>query len=74
LAQERYSQGVADFLAVLDAQRNLLAAEQQLTDSTTLIATDLVALYKALGGGWEIALPDQKAPTATDNSIGNLLE
>ena len=74
LAQERYSQGVADFLAVLDAQRNLLAAEQQYTDSTTLIATDLVALYKALGGGWETALPDQKAPAEAKNSITDLLE
>lgn len=58
LAQERYTQGVADFLDVLDAQRNLLAAEQQFTNSTTTVSTDLVQLYKALGGGWETALPD----------------
>ena len=38
-------------------QRNLLAAEQQLTDSTTAVSTDLVQIYKALGGGWESDFP-----------------
>ena len=57
LAQSRYQQGVADFLAVLDAQRNLLATQLQLADSTTAISANLVALYKALGGGWEMDLP-----------------
>jgi multidrug efflux system outer membrane protein len=46
---------VADFLTVLDAERTLLAAQDQLADSTTRTATALVAVYKALGGGWEIA-------------------
>jgi NodT family efflux transporter outer membrane factor (OMF) lipoprotein len=57
LARERYTQGIADFLNVLDAERSLLAAQQQLTDSTTMISTDLVQLYKALGGGWESDYP-----------------
>ena len=43
---------------MLDAQRSLLSAQQQANDSTTQIATNLVTLYKALGGGWETALPD----------------
>ena len=60
LAQSRYQQGVADFLAVLDAERNLLATQQQLADSTTTISSNLVALYKALGGGWEPDLPDDE--------------
>ena len=63
LAQERYQQGVADFLEVLIAQRGLLAAEQQLSDSTTTISTNLVQLYKSLGGGWETALPDTPPTT-----------
>ena len=62
LAQSRYQQGVADFLAVLDAERNLLATQQQLADSTTTISSNLVALYKALGGGWEENLPDDENP------------
>jgi multidrug efflux system outer membrane protein len=55
LARQRYQFGVADFLTVLDAERTLLAAQDQLADSETLTATALVAVYKALGGGWEIA-------------------
>jgi outer membrane protein, multidrug efflux system len=55
LAHQRYQFGVADFLIVLDAERTLLAAQDLLADSETLTATALVAVYKALGGGWEIA-------------------
>ncbi|MDE2580695.1 MAG: efflux transporter outer membrane subunit [Rhodospirillales bacterium] len=57
LAQSRYQQGVADFLTVLDAERSLLSAEQQLALSTTTVSTNLVAIYKALGGGWESSYP-----------------
>ena len=53
LAQRQYTAGVSTFLDVLTAQRTLLAAEQQLADSTATVGTNLVALYKALGGGWE---------------------
>ncbi len=60
LAQNRYQQGVADFLTVLDSQRSLLATQQQLAESTTTISANLVALYKALGGGWEHDLPAEK--------------
>ncbi len=74
LAQERYADGVASFLDVLDAQRNLLAAEQQATDSTTTIATDLVALYKALGGGWQADLPDVPPPPEPKLSLDHVLE
>jgi NodT family efflux transporter outer membrane factor (OMF) lipoprotein len=62
LARDRYADGLIDFLQVLDAQRSLLAAEQQLTDSTTTVSTDLVQIYKALGGGWQTDLPE--APPA----------
>jgi outer membrane protein TolC len=37
---------------VLDAQRQLLATQQQLAQSETAVLLDFVALYKALGGGW----------------------
>jgi multidrug efflux system outer membrane protein len=49
----RYQSGVADFLTVLDAQRTLLAAQELLAESETRTATALIAVYKALGGGWE---------------------
>jgi NodT family efflux transporter outer membrane factor (OMF) lipoprotein len=61
LARQRYTQGVATFLDVLDAERTVLAAEQQLNDSTTTVSTNLVALYKALGGGWETTYPAEPA-------------
>ncbi len=54
LARERYESGVTDFLAVLDAERILFQAQDQLARSQTRTATTLVAVYKALGGGWEI--------------------
>ena len=58
MAQSRYEQGVADFLTVLDTQRLLLGTQQQLQISTTNVSEYLVALYKALGGGWELDLPE----------------
>jgi outer membrane protein, multidrug efflux system len=60
LARQRYEGGVADFLPVLDAQRTQLDVEAQLAVSETRAATDLVAIYKALGGGWEYQ-PDMTA-------------
>ncbi len=64
LAQDRYRAGVADFLQVLTAQRDLLAAQQALAASTTNVSNDLVALYKALGGGWETDFPRTKTASA----------
>jgi multidrug efflux system outer membrane protein len=57
LALQRFEGGVSDFLTALDAYRTALDAEDQLAASQTRAATALVALYKALGGGWEIAPP-----------------
>jgi NodT family efflux transporter outer membrane factor (OMF) lipoprotein len=57
LARDRYRQGVADFLNVLDAERTLLSAQLQLADSTTTVSSNVVQLYKALGGGWEPTFP-----------------
>ena len=53
LANELYTRGLEDFLSVLDAQRQQLALEDDLVRSDTTVITDLIALYKALGGGWE---------------------
>jgi multidrug efflux system outer membrane protein len=53
LARLRYQFGVADFLTVLDAERTLLSAQDLLAASETRTATTLIAVYKALGGGWE---------------------
>jgi outer membrane protein, multidrug efflux system len=52
LAQQRFEAGLTDFLQVLDAQRTLLDAENQLAQAHTAAATALVAVYKAIGGTW----------------------
>jgi NodT family efflux transporter outer membrane factor (OMF) lipoprotein len=64
LSQSRYQEGVADFLSVLVAETSLLSSQQQLADSTTTVSENLVALYKALGGGWETDLPREAAVSA----------
>lgn len=53
-ARQRYSEGATNFLDVTATQTQLLQSENDLSDSDTQIATDLVNLYRALGGGWEI--------------------
>jgi NodT family efflux transporter outer membrane factor (OMF) lipoprotein len=53
VANTRYEHGLTNFLGALDAQRTLLRTQRDYADSSTAIATRLVALYKALGGGWD---------------------
>ncbi|MCE5244458.1 MAG: efflux transporter outer membrane subunit [Syntrophobacteraceae bacterium] len=53
LSMTLYVTGRVDFLNVLAAQRSLFTSEDALAQSTRNLATGLVALYKALGGGWE---------------------
>jgi outer membrane protein, multidrug efflux system len=52
LAKRLYAQGLQDFLAVLDAERSLHASEIELADAQRDCALALIALNKALGGGW----------------------
>jgi outer membrane protein TolC len=52
LAKTLYTEGQTDFLNVLDAQRSLFLTEETYVLSTSAMTTDLVALYKAIGGGW----------------------
>ena len=53
LAGERYLAGVGDFLSVLEAQQTLYSNENRFVESGTALVTNMVALYKALGVGWE---------------------
>jgi outer membrane protein, multidrug efflux system len=63
LARTRYEGGLIDFLEVLDAERTQLQAEDSLAQSRTQTATSLIAVYKALGGGWESAPPPRYTGT-----------
>ena len=53
LAAQRYKSGLQSYLSVLDAESALFTAQDQLAQSRQNRAVGLVALYKALGGGWE---------------------
>jgi NodT family efflux transporter outer membrane factor (OMF) lipoprotein len=53
IALVQYREGAVDYQRVLDAQRSLLQEQNTLTGTKASVATNLIALYKALGGGWE---------------------
>ncbi|MGH2931042.1 MAG: TolC family protein, partial [Solirubrobacteraceae bacterium] len=63
-ATDLYREGVADYLSVLDAQRSLAAAEDNLAQGDRANATDLVALYKSLGGHCPMTTAS-RAPTSS---------
>jgi outer membrane protein TolC len=54
LSHERQSRGLTSLIDLIDTERQLNESEQSLLGSQTSSLIDLVTLYKALGGGWEI--------------------
>ena len=52
LARDQYASGLVSFQTVLDTQQSLLSAQDQLAGSQAQTASELIRLYKALGGGW----------------------
>lgn len=79
-ARQRYREGLVDFLNVNAAQRQLLQSQNALSDADTAITTDLVSLYRALGGGWEIvaarpvAAPPDAAPAVPPRGAEDLVD
>ena len=61
IADLRYRAGVEDFLSVLDAQRTLYSAQDQLAQAKLARLQAAVTLFRVLGGGWS----DVATPTAT---------
>ena len=57
LAMLRYEEGDSSYLEVLDAERNLFRAQLDLTNARRDALAAAVTLFKALGGGWEVASP-----------------
>ena len=53
LSLYQYGEGLVDYQRVLDSQRTLTSSQAALVNTTANIAINLIALYKALGGGWE---------------------
>jgi NodT family efflux transporter outer membrane factor (OMF) lipoprotein len=77
LSSERYDRGLTDYINVLDAAREQFAIEAQYVISRQTAGVQLVALYKALGGGWEhyqtvppIRLPEPAIAAAARESNG----
>jgi outer membrane protein TolC len=52
-SEQLYRAGTQEFLNVLDAERSLLGSETALAQSRQAISSDLVNIYRSLGGGWE---------------------
>jgi outer membrane protein TolC len=55
VARAQYTAGLSNFLDVLDGERSLAEARDALVQSDAAVATQAIALFKALGGGWEMA-------------------
>jgi NodT family efflux transporter outer membrane factor (OMF) lipoprotein len=74
LAQQRYTEGIATYLDVLNAQQAVLSSQSSYQNSTAAVSTDLVALYLALGGGWEDTFPTPPNEAPPNASVGQTLK
>ncbi|MDM0053957.1 efflux transporter outer membrane subunit [Variovorax sp. J22R115] len=70
IADRQYNEGLVDFQRVLDSQRTLFAEQDQLVASRGSQSQSLVAIYKAMGGGWEAARSRPVLDDATQETLG----
>lgn len=68
LSASLYRNGMTDFTSVLDAERQLYRSQEDLVQSQTTVTTSVIALYKALGGGWQTEEDTSVATPATQPS------
>ena len=64
IAMLQYEKGLIAYQPLLDSERDLVQQQDALAESRGLVGMDLVAVYKALGGGWRARLPAAAAPIA----------
>jgi outer membrane protein, multidrug efflux system len=69
LAGDLYRHGLADFLRVLESQRSLYQSQDALIESERAVSSDLIALYKALGGGWDFFYSKGHTNSAPENHL-----
>jgi NodT family efflux transporter outer membrane factor (OMF) lipoprotein len=69
IAMVQYREGATDFERVLDAQRVLLHEENSLAQTRSAVATNVIAVYKALGGGWEMRQDQPFVPDGTQKEM-----
>jgi NodT family efflux transporter outer membrane factor (OMF) lipoprotein len=62
LAKQQYKAGVANYARVLSGEQQWRAAQDQAIQSRQALAQDMIALYKALGGGWTMRTPTTARP------------
>jgi NodT family efflux transporter outer membrane factor (OMF) lipoprotein len=80
ISVSEYREGATDYQRVLDSERTLLQQENSLAKTHSSVATNMIALYKALGGGWEVGqgqpvVPDRTRQEMTDRTNwGDLLD
>jgi multidrug efflux system outer membrane protein len=73
IARTQYENGLIDILPVLDAQRSALIAQLSLAESQTDLLTSLVAVFKAVGGGWDEAIVEvQATPESATPPVTNV--
>jgi len=66
IAKDRYANGTTDYLSLLDAERSLLQTQDAMTASQGNITASMIALYKAIGGGWEEIERDEGGSSIAD--------
>jgi NodT family efflux transporter outer membrane factor (OMF) lipoprotein len=71
LVRTNYAAGLVDFQPVLDSQRALLALQDQLVRSDGAVTSNLIRLYKAVGGGWT-PVPPQTSPPSAPSQTGSV--
>ncbi len=65
----QYREGASDYQRVIDAQRSLLEQQQNLATTSSSVTTNLIALYKAMGGGWEPYQGQPFVPAETETEM-----
>jgi NodT family efflux transporter outer membrane factor (OMF) lipoprotein len=66
----QYKEGLVDYQRVLDAERALASSQDAVVSTTGSVATNLIAVYRALGGGWEIRVGKDFVPAETKEEMG----
>jgi NodT family efflux transporter outer membrane factor (OMF) lipoprotein len=65
IARLQYEKGLISYQPLLDSERDLVEQQDALAQSRGMVGTDLVAIYKALGGGWRARLTQEPQPATT---------
>lgn len=69
IANIQYREGLADFERVLDAQRSLFSQQERVVSNRGNVVSSLIAVYKAMGGAWDVGRPAVLLDDATINTM-----